>query len=201
MWLLHTHQKQIFNWIYAITHETLKVKYWPLIFFPAMSLSQRGDGPVNPVGVDEAELVGAIRFDERSVSVLTFQKFVDERVQIWLLRRREGTVRMVANLRDAHMVGNAERLPNLVGGLHAPEDGLWAEPIDARVVDDQKSAGRNECSEHMVVEWKGRDRLDVVSEVGGEPDVFADNFRGSLSARSGGKHCVRDTPASCAART
>ncbi len=57
------------------------------------------------------------------------------------------------------MVGNAERLPNLVGGLHAPEDRLWAEPIDSRVVDNQKSAGRNECSEHMVIERKGGDRI------------------------------------------
>ena len=104
---------------------------------------------------------------------------------------------MISDHGDSHGVTDAECLIVFSArGLASPY-GLRSEPVDAVVLDDQETTRSDECSEHVVVEGKLSKVVDVLIEVGGEPDVLADDFDGVLGRNAGLKHGFRNTPASC----
>jgi len=120
------HQKYI---VFILCH----IKYSRRI---TVDLRQGRNTPVDPISLGESE-VGPVRPEDRRICRLIEQEPVDERVQLRLLGRWELAVVVVANLRVAHPVGNAQRLVDQAPGRHAPVRGHISQPLLRRVLDDK----------------------------------------------------------------
>lgn len=60
---------------------------------------------------------------------------------------------VAGSLGESHVVWDTKSLPSLVGGLHAAESGLGAQPVNG-VLNDVHGTGRDEGSKHVVVVGK-----------------------------------------------
>lgn len=106
--------------------------------------------PVNPLSLVERE--GTVGLHDVRVGALVQKELANKRVEVCLLAARELAVVVVADLREAHRVGLAECLVDLLACAHASVRRLVAEPLHGRVLDDEETAGCNERRKLVVVD-------------------------------------------------
>lgn len=152
--------------------------------------------PVNPVGCSPGSSVElVVSRPVAGADALTKQELVEECIKCGRKAGWPSAVRMAADLLEADVVGSTESLVDGPSGVLATVTRQGTEPDIIGVLVRDHSARSDQSEEQVVVVRQLVQVVDVVLEVGAEPDVLADDFGGGLDRAALSFFVLADTPA------
>ena len=136
---------------------------------------------------------------DASIGRLIQQELVKVRRDIRHLIIRKHAVRVIAVLREAHVLRHTESLPDFVRSDHAAIATPRTQPDIRRILDGQQRSGSHHARQHVMVKWQGVGAVHKRVKALGEPDILGHDLGGGLHHVAHGLFGEGEPPTSVAA--